>query len=373
MLTGGRETWIANIANRLADCELGVRVVAMRGRRSMKASLYRLSAKISLLNLPTLSSMGPVGIPILREVDMALFSFFAFISLLRLRKGTFVLCMNAGLETFAGLLLRLVNSNIRVIVSVRGQWASEMSLAYPKVLRPLAAAVLLALERCTLQSADLVIANGVDTLQYLASITSRHATVVPNGVDFQRFSSHIQETEERQVRIASVATLRDVKGISHLIASAPLIRDELQRPFKIVFIGKGRKARYEQLVRRMHLEKLIEFVGERTDIDEVLAQAHIVVCVSGGTGLSHSLLEAMAAGKAIVAWDRPTYTQILEHERNALLAREWDVFSLSREIVRLCRDSGLRKGLGFQARIDARQFDWSKVVSKLIESIWQSV
>ena len=83
------------------------------------------------------------------------------------------------------------------------------------------------------------------------------------------------------------------------------------------------------------------------------------------------LIECMAAGRAIVAPDRPEVRDLLEHDRTALLFDPAEAGAMQRAAARLIADPPLRARLGDAARaeIDRRELTWRAVARRLVESV----
>jgi len=79
------------------------------------------------------------------------------------------------------------------------------------------------------------------------------------------------------------------------------------------------------------------------------------------------LLDCMAAGRAIVAPDRPEVREMLEHERTALLFDPAEAGALARAAARLIADPPLRARLGEAARaeIERRDLWWRSLARRL--------
>jgi glycosyltransferase involved in cell wall biosynthesis len=82
---------------------------------------------------------------------------------------------------------------------------------------------------------------------------------------------------------------------------------------------------------------------------------------------SPRLLDCMAAGRAIVAPDRPETRELLEHERTALLFDPADAGALARAAARLIADAPLRTRLGDAARaeLERRDLSWRSLARRL--------
>lgn len=133
---------------------------------------------------------------------------------------------------------------------------------------------------------------------------------IPNGIDATRTAQTRGRSgtrvdlgiEDQEFMFLSTARLARGKGLEVLI-EAVATREET-RGWRVVIAGDGEeRERLEELVRRNGLERKVRFVGFRRDVGDLLAAADAVVLPSLREGLSIALLEAMAAGKVIIATD----------------------------------------------------------------------
>ena len=81
------------------------------------------------------------------------------------------------------------------------------------------------------------------------------------------------------------------------------------------------------------------------------------------------LFDYMAAGVPIVASDLPALREVLQHERNVLLARPGDPDSFAEAVRRLLGEPELARRLGQQAREDVRQYGWDARAAALLDFI----
>lgn len=136
--------------------------------------------------------------------------------------------------------------------------------------------------------------------------------VIPNGIDLDRFASgnrgplrdHLG-ADENAVLIGAVGTIRRVKGQAVLYEA---MRDLLQTrsDVRLVLIGATDITYAGELKRRVQsdgLDARVHFTGPMQNIPDVLAALDIFVLPSLSEGMSNALIEAMAAGKPIVATD----------------------------------------------------------------------
>lgn len=112
----------------------------------------------------------------------------------------------------------------------------------------------------------------------------------------------------------------------------------------------------------------VEWWGNREDMPEVYAQAHIVCLPSYyGEGLPKALLEAASCACALVAADVPGSREVVRHEETGLLVPPKDVPALAAALKRLIDDKLLRRRLGEKARQAAcDEFSQEKVAEETL-------
>jgi glycosyltransferase involved in cell wall biosynthesis len=183
----------------------------------------------------------------------------------------------------------------RVPVLVAGRRSLGDCLPDRLILRVLARIA----NRCT----DHVIANAdavADDARRVERIPASKITTVYNGIPDSAFepAPAAALVAEAPV-ILCVANLIWYKGHRHLLEAVSLLRDRGVAG-TLVLVGDGPERReLEDLARVLALD--IRFLGFRTDVESLLTRADVCVLPSLTEGLSNAVMEAMAAGKPIVA------------------------------------------------------------------------
>jgi glycosyltransferase involved in cell wall biosynthesis len=102
---------------------------------------------------------------------------------------------------------------------------------------------------------------------------------------------------------------------------------------------------------RWHVEGHVSWLGHVADMSSLLGSVHVVCLPTHyGEGVPKVLIEAAAAGRAIVATDVPGCREIVKHDDTGLLVSPRDVDGLACALQRLIEDRDLRQRLGRQAR-----------------------
>lgn len=180
---------------------------------------------------------------------------------------------------------------------------------------------------------------------------------IPNGVPMERAATRRLVADVRAelgigdaFMILSTGRLAPQKGFEYLVRAAPLLRSK--RPAtKIVLAGDGPLRRdLSNLVSDLRVGDVVEILGFRADVGELLAAADLVVLPSLWEGLSISLLEAMAAAKPIVATTIASNREVTNDGEAALLVPPKDPGSLAAAIQGLRRDVPRRLELARRGR-----------------------
>jgi sugar transferase (PEP-CTERM/EpsH1 system associated) len=178
--------------------------------------------------------------------------------------------------------------------------------------------------------------------------------IIYNGVDLQRFSAEGPGSSAEEVLIGSVGRLAAVKNYPLLLRALAALSDA--PPWRLVLVGDGpERAPLESLAVELGIRERVEFLGHRDDVPPLLQSMAVFVLPSVSEGLSNTLLEAMAAGAAIVASDVGGNKEIVGHDVSGLLFDSDDLNGLTEALRRLITDASLRKRLSHAAALRVRE------------------
>jgi len=167
-----------------------------------------------------------------------------------------------------------------------------------------------------------------------------------------------------------VGRLEPRKGVDRLVRAMASVQDRLAG-VQLVIVGDGPdRAAVETLARDLRVP--VTFPGRVSDDDlPGYYQAADVVCspALGDESFGIVLLEAMAAGRPIVATNIAGYAELLGPAGSARLAAVDDPASLARELSAVLEDPELARRLGERGAVAARQYDWS-VIARRLEAIY---
>ncbi|MGH7730627.1 MAG: glycosyltransferase family 4 protein [Candidatus Eiseniibacteriota bacterium] len=202
-------------------------------------------------------------------------------------------------------------------------------------------------------------------------------TIIPNGVDVDRFRPDVAPFEtwrdEGHVNLLFVGRLDPRKGLHLLLAAMPEVCARTRGRARLLIVGNsvlrpGLEARVPAAVRDR-----VRFLGHvpSADLPRWYATGDIFVSpASGNESFGIVLLEAMAAGRPVVATDIPGYRSVIQQGENAEAFPPGDVASLARALVRLIEDPARRAELARRGRARAMEFAWPRVTDR-IEAVYR--
>lgn len=219
--------------------------------------------------------------------------------------------------------------------------------------------------RHTLQSSSAVIALSPSWAEFLGSFApGARIRVVPNSVKVDAFTSALPE---QAGRILFLGRAGERKGLFDLLEAVARVHQDLPG-VQLAIGGDGdldevmRRARALGIADRV---ELLGWVGPQERADQ-LARAAVFCLPSHAEGLPMAMLEAMAAGKAVVVTPVGGIPEAVTGGDNGLVVPPRDVAALSAALSSLLADAALRQRLGRRARATiVERFSTEVVIGKL--------
>lgn len=217
--------------------------------------------------------------------------------------------------------------------------------------------------RWAARTADTIVLVGTALVPYYAhtvGIPASRLSVVPNGIDTERFrplSSDEVRTRRRAAGlpdegflVGAVGRLAAVKNYGLLLRAAALARAE-SVPLTIALVGDGEEREaLGRLVRELDLDQQVSFLGWRSDVSELVGALDVLAVTSTSEALPLVVLEAMAAGVAVVSTEVGEIPRVLGDGVAGLLVPSGDAPALAGALIRLARDADLRREMGRAGR-----------------------
>jgi glycosyltransferase involved in cell wall biosynthesis len=156
-----------------------------------------------------------------------------------------------------------------------------------------------------------------------------------------------------------------IKNLELLLSA---FADALARVPRLVLLLAGdgpARAALEAQARALGILPAVRFAGWLEDLPALYATIDIGVISSRNEGTPVAIIEAMAAGKPVVATAVGGVPDVVEHERTGLLVAPDDRQALAATLARLAADAGLRAALGRAGRAQAVRFSSVRLIDDL--------
>lgn len=268
----------------------------------------------------------------------------AFVSLLRSSRIDVLHCHKHGSNVWGTILGRL--AGVPVVVAHEHMWSYEGQPLRRLLDREVVSRLSDAMLTVSIASRrGMIETEGIDP---------RVVRVLPNGIPPVPAGTPGKVRRELGIPrgtpvIGTVSVLRPEKALDVLVASAARLKGEFP-DLRVVVAGRGSdEGAIRALVHDLGLEETVLLIGPRTDVHEILASLDVAVCCSDFEGSPISVMEYMAAARAIVATRVGGIPDLLEDGVEGLLVDRRDVAGLTAAIARLLRDPALRTRLGRKA------------------------
>jgi len=212
----------------------------------------------------------------------------------------------------------------------------------------------------------------------LARLRRRGVVTLHNGIDLSPFA-HKDGDARRRVRAAlgidhaapvaaTVAVLREAKGIQHMIRALPAVVETLpEMRYLIAGDGEHREA-LESEADALGLSDRIIFSGMTDDVPSLLAAVDVFILPSLTEALPTVVIEAMAAGLPVVATDVGGIREMVGHGTSGLIVPPADPAALADATVRILVSRRQASAMGMTGvRLAAERFDVHRQARRLVD------
>jgi len=179
------------------------------------------------------------------------------------------------------------------------------------------------------------------------------------GVDTDRFKP-IDETEKASRKKSLGYNLNDFllfygaefnqnKNQQLLIKTMEIVKKKRVN-VRLLLAGSGSTKACQELSKQLGVDKSIEFLGLRDDIDQLLPICDMAVGSSLREGLPVNIMEAMSCQLPIVATVNRGHSELISDDLNGWIVNANDPDSFANKIIALIDDDALRRKLGVEGR-----------------------
>ena len=202
-----------------------------------------------------------------------------------------------------------------------------------------------------------------------AMISEKQLSIIHNGVDISKYSDAKLLPVERitplltdkDFLLLQVSSFREQKDQQTIIKALTFLPPHV----KLLLAGEGPlKEECMTLVQQLDLQNRVFFLGNRSDIPQLLKTSDINILSSFYEGLSLASIEGMASGKPFIASDVPGLAGVVGGY--GVLFPQGNAEVLANEILKLMNNEELYHKVALKCTERAKDFDIGKMVEQHI-------
>jgi len=207
--------------------------------------------------------------------------------------------------------------------------------------------------------ADCVICNSQAAADNLLQRGFRpdRLAVIGNGLPLSAFAEALPVVPRRPgiFRVGMIARMNTRSKNHRILLEATARLLNRIGNIEIVLVGDGPfRAELERQAKDLGINEVVQFLGNRRDVQAILASLDVTVLPSASESLSNAILESMAAGVPVIANHVGGNIELLSNDRGILLPPD-GVEALAAALQKVAGDVSMRESLGRSAKEFALQ------------------
>ncbi|WP_283592895.1 glycosyltransferase family 4 protein [Paraclostridium bifermentans] len=170
--------------------------------------------------------------------------------------------------------------------------------------------------------------------------------------------------------VSIIGELNNNKNHMQLIKSVEKVKEK-HKNLKCLIVGNGENEKtIREYIENKSLNESILLLGFRRDIPNILSITDVVVSMSKREGLPKNIMEAMAAGKAIIGTEIRGNKDLIKDHSNGYLVEIDDINKTSEYIEKLMLNKSIVDEFSKQSIIDAQKYDIKTVIKYVDKEIY---
>lgn len=195
---------------------------------------------------------------------------------------------------------------------------------------------------------------------------------IRNGLDLERWASGDRGATRAalgarpdDVLVLAVGRLVPVKNHALLMAAIAQARRGGAR-CRLLIAGDGPlRSELEAHSRILGIESEVMLLGARADVPDLLAACDVFVLSSDSEGMSNTIIEAMAAGRPVIATNVGGNAELVVDGQTGLLVESGNAGAMASAIASLTPDCARREAMGGAGRARAeREFSLGRMIAE---------
>ncbi len=191
--------------------------------------------------------------------------------------------------------------------------------------------------------------------------------IIPGGVDVERYARgrRLRRFDDGKLNVLWIGKIERRNGLEVMLAGFQ--RAWRQVDARLLVVGDGPLLRSCRALVPRDVAEDVVFAGRVDDErPDWYATADVVCATAQGPSGGITLLEAMAAGKPVLASDVEGYRDVVQHGREGELLSPEDEGAWARALVRLSREPARAAAYGERGRMAAQRHAWPQIAREVL-------
>ena len=223
----------------------------------------------------------------------------------------------------------------------------------------------------SLRMSDHVICNSdhlVDEIEVRFKICSEKIVVIPNGVDIPSEKKVLKDHVIPQ--FVTVSNFHSYKGHYMLLESIMKLHNES----RFTLIGKGNLLEgIRERINQNGMNNIIQIIDNLNDVKPVIDKFDVMIHPSETEGLSNAILEGIANGLPVLAFNIGGNHLLIKNGYNGFLIDSFNIEELAEKIDLLANDLSLRMIMSENSIQIAKNFSWDNCTTRYISLIKEQI
>lgn len=242
----------------------------------------------------------------------------------------------------------IANKNLGYPIYISDQISPKQNLGFFKNF----------MKKITYRSATGIIAQSQMAADYKTQVfgNNLNMVIIPNSLrDISSYSN-----VRKKNWVIGVGRLSTEKGFDRLIEAYSKI--ENHDNWQLILVGDGpERENLQNQVYKLGLSDKVKFLGQRNDVDALLAESKIFVIPSRCEGFPNALCEAMASPLPCISFDSISASDIIENRKSGVVIPDGDIEALAQEITILMDNEVLRNTYAQNAESIRERLDKDRI------------
>jgi glycosyltransferase involved in cell wall biosynthesis len=339
---GGAEKQLIKLASELNQRDFHSHVIFLIKGGPLENFARELNVDYSITNL---SKVKPYN---------TILNVFRLINFVKKQDGAIFYLFLPHSILFLDFMTRVFSRKSKVVFGVRGSIFRKNNLLYK-------------LYRNKLRKPGLIICNSnaiFNEIKEIKGSQSGQIAVIHNGVNSNPFLKQRTYSDSRKIKVAVVSNFHLYKGHDLLIEALTQFHVV---PLEVTFIGNGVEFT-NTYNKTLSIQKhKFSFLGHIENASEILAGHDFAIHPSRTEGLSNAILEELAAGLPVIAFNIGGNSELISSGRNGFLLPVGDTKAMAGKIELLTLDFKRRHLMSEEALASVEDFSWQKNVDKHVD------